>query len=508
MTKTNPGSSLLQARASSHDHDHNHNHNHRSLHSHTHAHHQHAGSEGRLNVEHHLHSRSHDRLIERAAPNLDPAVTTIVKTISVVKYIDTTQSVTSLKTLLPDPVTGIVAQPPALTSDSSFLGHIVASLSAAILPSTIDGVQTVSSSSSKTQSAVTSMAGSSLTVSPSLSTSTPLTTHHSGSSSLASGPLNSTSRAFTFTNSTIHSHFINSTSSHTSSHSTSHKKSTWTTSTTATPVATILAGNGDGGGVGAPTPTSTASASEDPAPNSSSPDPTTRSVIGGVVGGVAGIALLALFLMFLLKWRKNRGNALRLLGGGGEGGSGGGGQSRISRLFGGGGDGGGASHGGNGPEGTRGMTERSAAFSVPAALASLSGQRRASQGKIAGGETSERGFYRVSGRKLTSVLQSGGDGYSDPHDSTISGPLSVRDSMAIFNDPNSRPLQLGSPMRPESGVMIMRSGPARTPVEEQNPFADDHAPSLSPPPLRRGGPSFVSQAGSHGSGGSRFAEDI
>ena len=87
----------------------------------------------------------------------------------------------------------------------------------------------------------------------------------------------------------------------------------------------------------------------------------------------------------------------------------------------------------------------------------------------------------VSGKKLISVLQSGGDGYSDPRGSVMSGSSYYRDSMFPNTLPPQR-LQLGSPMRPESGVVIMRSGPGRTPIQEQNAFSFDsphpHTPSF------------------------------
>lgn len=210
-----------------------------------------------------------------------------------------------------------------------------------------------------------------------------------------------------------------------------------------------------------------------------------------MVGGVAGIALIALVLLFLVKWKKQQGNGIRLLGDGD-------GPTRRLSLF---------SRGG--PSGGGGMMERAVPFAVPGALATLTGHRRASQATTDGNDAGEKGFYRVSGRKLTSVLQSGGDGYSDPDENRISG-ASFRDSIAMFSGPHSPPLQLGSPMRPESGIVIIRSGPARTPVQEQGPFFDEPR-LLTPPsigdPLGR---SLISQSGSGVSGGSasRFTEDI
>lgn len=77
----------------------------------------------------------------------------------------------------------------------------------------------------------------------------------------------------------------------------------------------------------------------------------------------------------------------------------------------------------------------------------------------------------MSGRKLPPVLQYGGDGYTDPRNSQMSeASASVyRDSIAVFDQPNATRLALGSPMRPESGIMTMQPGPAKTPVTSEAP---------------------------------------
>jgi hypothetical protein len=178
-------------------------------------------------------------------------------------------------------------------------------------------------------------------------------------------------------------------------------------------------------------------------------------VVGGVVGGVAGIALVALALMFLLRWRKQQADTIKLLG------DSDGARSMFNRITPSGGSGG------------TGMTQRT--MSATSTLASLTRKPLQLEGPPAG----ERSFHRISGRKLKPVLLTGGDGFSDPddeeEDNRLSGVSYYRDSIAIFGGP-STPLQLGSPMRPESGIMFMRSGPARTPVQEQNPFSDDNRP--------------------------------
>jgi hypothetical protein len=153
------------------------------------------------------------------------------------------------------------------------------------------------------------------------------------------------------------------------------------------------------------------------------------------------------------------------------------------------------------------MAERSTPFAVAAALAKLTGSQRSIAAAPAEPATQEKGFYRVSGRKLTSVLQSGGDGYSDPHDSIGSGTSYYRDSQAFFDSPDVAPLQLGSPMRPRSGIPVFRDGPQRTPVHEQVPVPPGHPPPALPATLPVPdalGRSFGSRDGSRVS---RFTED-
>ncbi|KID84260.1 hypothetical protein MGU_08462 [Metarhizium guizhouense ARSEF 977] len=123
------------------------------------------------------------------------------------------------------------------------------------------------------------------------------------------------------------------------------------------------------------------------------------------------------------------------------------------------------------------MAERAAApGAVAAALASLTGKRAPQTSHSA--DSGERGFYRVSGRKLPSVLHSGGDGYSDPRGSATSGSSDYYRGSQAFAPTSAGAgkgqFALGVPMRPISGVPIIRSGPARIPIT-QNPFADPPA---------------------------------
>lgn len=225
----------------------------------------------------------------------------------------------------------------------------------------------------------------------------------------------------------------------------------WTVSPTTT---TISPGNGYGTltvGGGLPTATQSDTSSG----GGVNLTPQQKQVIGGVVGAVAGVAVIGLLLMLFLRRYKKR-NADRLVLDNTSGAAG-------SRAL---GDGSGS--GGS-------MTERSAASgTVAAALASLTGKRAPPTSNAA--EGGERGFYRVSGRKLPSVLHNGGDGYSDPRGSATSGSSDYYRGSQAFepSTADGGQLALGAPMRPISGVPIIRSGPARVAITE-NPFADPPA---------------------------------
>jgi len=226
---------------------------------------------------------------------------------------------------------------------------------------------------------------------------------------------------------------------------------------------------------------------------SGSPPPApTSTVVGSVLGSVAGVALLVAVALFLLRWKKRQQHGIRLL------------EDTNGRPR--------ALSGGPGPAGS-GMTDHSLPFAIPSALAALSGKHKP-QGPSLGAESAEKGFYRVSGRRLPPVLMHGGDGFTDPRDSMASGQTTFRDSQGFWEPSTPSRFAVGSPMRPESGVMIMQPGPGRTPVQtpvtEQRPFFDDLDSQLTPPagidPIGR---SHLSQDGSRGSGSaSRFTEEI
>ncbi|RDA83342.1 hypothetical protein CP532_3717 [Ophiocordyceps camponoti-leonardi (nom. inval.)] len=174
--------------------------------------------------------------------------------------------------------------------------------------------------------------------------------------------------------------------------------------------------------------------------------PRQRVIIVGVVTSVAGVAFLVLLAMLALKYNKKRKDSGRSLLGIGHLGS------TAPRTIAGGGE-------------SMAAVERPV---VPAPASRFVG----SGGDAPADGAEQRGFYRVAGRKLPPVLMTGGDGYSDPRGTMMSDDYDQSShTLESGGGSSSRPLALGAPMRPVSGVPIMRSGPARTPVT-QNPFAD------------------------------------
>ncbi|KAL2157220.1 hypothetical protein VTH06DRAFT_6356 [Thermothelomyces fergusii] len=461
------GSSLIQARSTRHDHDYSHQHQQQ------HHHHPPNYNLGRNLKHQHLHLHQHRRLqsveVDPASPHtrsppgdkLHGRHVIVVQTVSVVQFIDATGAVTNVQTLTADPAESPRSVlPGAASSVLGEIGDVLPSVSLTdLLPDLTDGTPSETSSSSLLASSETL-------------TSTPLTTssafptlsvpHNSSSIHVSSLFRNHTTSLYlnsSRTSSTLRSVFASTT---TSSSSSSHGSSSLWTSTSSVAAATAEVGGAgadfDAGGEGP-------GSSPDPADSTSKsrpsglPPETRNAVVGGVVGSVAGIALIVLALLFLLKRRKRRGQGIMLLGDG---------DHFRGRGF--------SSPEPGSPGGGKSMVQRAGAFSIPSALARLSG-KRAIEERSAESTPQEKGFYRVSGRKLISVLESGGDGYSDPHDSIGGSSSHYRDSHGtLLDSPN--PFQLGSPMRPVSGVPIFRNGAQRTPVHEQGPFPPGHHPSV------------------------------
>ncbi|KAK9770133.1 hypothetical protein SCAR479_13164 [Seiridium cardinale] len=296
-----------------------------------------------------------------------------------------------------------------------------------------------------------------------------------------------------------------------SSYSSTFASLTGTATSTGTEDGGSVTGLGFGGGGSGGTatgdsssPSSTSTDGSGSGSSSSSSSTSAGTVAGSVLGAVAGVGLILIAALMLLRYKKRQ-RGLRLSDGNALPGT-------RGLVLGGGGGGGGDGGPSADPRGMGEMSQRrSIPFAVPAALANLTGYKRNSQRTITSSEGTERGFQKVSGRKLPSVLQHGGDGYSDPttnpRDTMMTDGSYYRDSVAMFAGPNMPRLAVGSPMRPESGIPVFHAGPARTPVTESGYFASG---SLEPPPrdpLGRSHPSMDGSNRSHGSA-SRFTEEI
>ncbi|MCJ1384803.1 Mucin-21 [Xylographa soralifera] len=222
------------------------------------------------------------------------------------------------------------------------------------------------------------------------------------------------------------------------------------------------------------------------------PSPATPAVVGGVVGGVAGLTIILVFLLFLVRWKRRRMLNQQLRDGDPEFAPPGTAQSGMA------------------------MAESAAPLAgtglVPffRRLRPHSGQTIATTTTTA---STERGFQNLGGRKIESVLVSGGDGYGglapnsaanlsttsfyrDAQGNTYGGTGSTPSSMYV--GPGSPPT---SPRRPPVGasvhpdprasdkeVAVLRSGPARTPVTTRG-FESPPRPvptrQPTPPPIIR-----------------------
>ncbi|KAH6847855.1 hypothetical protein B0I37DRAFT_152648 [Chaetomium sp. MPI-CAGE-AT-0009] len=481
------GPSLFQARSTRHNHHLNHQHLH--LHQHRRLH---TTPEADITSPH-IRSPPNEKLHGREV--------VIVQTVSVVHYIDATGAVTSIDTLTLDPPVaptavglpaGLTSVLPALDDVLPTLGDVLPSVSlSGLLPDPTDGA----TSSTSTTSAESETSSSTLSVSSETLTSTPFSS--TSAFPTLSGITNSSSSTRTpslFGNHTIglFSNYSRTSSSRSTFASTKSSSALWTSTSNANAPTIEAGGTGDSADAGTGRTAATPVPVEPtPAPPGLAPE-TRNAVVGGVVGSIAGIALIAIALLYLLKWRRQRGQGIMLLGD----------EDSTARGRG----RGFLSPGPTSPSSAAAMTERAGAFAIPSALAKLSG-KRAIDAPPAEPATQEKGFYRVSGKKLVSVLESGGDGYTDPHDSVDSRSSYYRDSQAFSE--SSNPFQLGSPMRPVSGVPIYRDGAQRTALHEQGPLPPGHRPSvfpamLQPPDSARR--SFAPRDGSRGST-SRFTED-
>ena len=142
--------------------------------------------------------------------------------------------------------------------------------------------------------------------------------------------------------------------------------------------------------------------------------PRTPVLVGGIVGGVAGLALVLMLILLYFRRRRNKSSQRRII------------SPPLAPTVG----------QGSGPQSGSGiMTQRSSTAPI---VGGILGRMRplSSQTARTAATTdtapSERGFQKISGRKLPSVLASGGDGYGDnttgPSTGSIGHPSTQRNS--------------------------------------------------------------------------------
>ncbi|KAL1955316.1 hypothetical protein VTO42DRAFT_8656 [Malbranchea cinnamomea] len=171
----------------------------------------------------------------------------------------------------------------------------------------------------------------------------------------------------------------------TTSTSTSTTSSSTTSSEASTTTSSETPNTGGREGWGGPTDGGSPVSPTSPAGIPDSDDSTgipTPKIVGGVLGGVAGAALLLILIFLLLRLRRRR-----LLGSGTE---------RSAENAG------------------RSMSEAPLIAAVVAGASKILDRFRASsQSFVSSAATGEKGFQKLGGRKLQSVLETGGDGYDD-----------------------------------------------------------------------------------------------
>ncbi|KAI0544821.1 hypothetical protein F4679DRAFT_508457 [Xylaria curta] len=268
---------------------------------------------------------------------------------------------------------------------------------------------------------------------------------------------------------------------------------------TAKPEATTTGG---GNGIGSPADTGNGDGSvpTSSAGSGSGPGNTSAGTIAGsVVGAISGLAIILLLAAAFLKWKKRQ-SSMKLIQ-----------ESGNDRGYGAMITGGSGGPGG----GSGGMSEhrRPIPFAIPAALANLTSQRFSRSTVSSNG--GERGFTKVSGRKLPPVIQFGGDGYTDPRATMMSDQsIDYRASQNFFGEAPLSRLAVGAPMLQETSAPVFHASPARTAIATPGPFSDPFSddnrvvsPTLPPDPVGRSHLPQDRSTRSHGSF-SRFTEDL
>ncbi|KAJ9397375.1 hypothetical protein DTO282F9_5683 [Paecilomyces variotii] len=261
----------------------------------------------------------------------------------------------------------------------------------------------------------------------------------SGSSSVSSALATSASSASTSIStsgsrssiSTIQSVLSSSSSSASSSGVTSSSAQSSTFGSTngySTSAATTGAGAGAGGSISGSGNSGQPSSGDDSnsqgSGSGSSSGVNTPRVVGGVVGGVAGAFFLFLLALLVLRWRKKYAHKTR------------GALASDDATS-------GAARSESGAPNAEMMSQRSSVTPLAAAAASAGffNRWRNSTQTVSTQDTtpSERGFQKISGRKIPSVLRTGGDGYGSGGEEEI-----VPGAVASSTDLSPRPGHLAT----------------------------------------------------------------
>ncbi|KAF2503175.1 hypothetical protein BU16DRAFT_31952 [Lophium mytilinum] len=305
----------------------------------------------------------------------------------------------------------------------------------------------------------------------------------SGNSSSASS---STSFSVDLNSTILSTSRLTSTSQDSSSQS---SQTTGSTSQQVSSATTSAFGGGGGvgpGGTGTASSTPTAAAGNGDGGSSDNNSVSTPKVVGGVIGSLAGLAILLVIALFLLRqYKRKRQGAIQL--------------STTNDTT------------DTGPVALAGQPMAQQISFMPVAAASfLSRFSGSSKGTAeTGGAGQERGFQKISGRKLPSAFSEGMTSDAVPFDrSTLSGSSFYRDSQGFYGGPG---VPVGAAAVGGITEEKMMPSPARTPVihhpDEDPPFRDGPSPPHSPVPLPLGtlGRSHPSHDGSRGS---KFTEDV
>lgn len=272
-------------------------------------------------------------------------------------------------------------------------------------------------------------------------------------------------------------------------------------------MASTVYGGGGGGGPASTAPADgepTAAASDTDSGSGSTPTPT---VVGSVVGSIAGFALILAILLFLLRRhkRKQRGGALQLSG-----------NDAAD----------------NQPIASSGQQMATRSNALPAAF--LNRFSSTSKSTADTSTTGERGFQRISGRKLPSAFSEGMTSEQFARgEGTLSGSSFYTDDQGFYGGPGGA--AAAGATNKEFGKEIGETGgnsgavgtkerimpsPARTPVVHHagdappwgasrngggSTLSPPQSPNPSVPPRGTLGRSHPSHDGSRGS---RFTEDV